>query len=126
MAVTVTRAPKRRATPPRQPRVRKSGFKPILRMAALRVRLIRGETFLGQVLAASAFIVVMCACTYAGVWMAREAEHRGAVALAAYEWCDQPNPLDASKNCKQFGCLSRIIERNEQFVRICHPEALRG
>lgn len=126
MAVTVTRAPKRRASPPREPRVRKSGFKPILRMAALRTRSIKDETLFGQTCALSALAVIMCAFTYVGVWMAREAEHKGAVALAAWTECDNPRPLSHVSACKDFACLAKINDENARYVRICHPEALRG
>ena len=126
MAVTVTRAPKRRASPPREPRVRKSGFKPILRMAALRVRLIRGETFLGQFYRVTALLFVIGMLSIGGIWLALEAEHRGAVALAAYDWCAEPKPLSHVSACTSFACLAKINDENARYVRICHPEALRS
>lgn len=126
MAVTVTRPVKRRATPPREPRVRKSGFKPILRMASLRVRMIRGETFLGQFYRITAFVFIIGMLSICGIWMAREAEHKGAVALAAYDWCSNPRPLSHVSACKDFACLAKINDENARYVRICHPEALRS
>ena len=133
--VTVTRPPpkrpapapvKRRSPPPREPRARKAGFRPFLVASSARVRLLKAETPLGQFYALSAFVIVMSLCTMAGVWLAREANHRGSVALAAYDWCAEPKPLSHVSACKDFACLAKINEDNARYVRICHPEALRG
>ena len=135
MAVTVTRPPKKRPEPkpvkrrapsPREPRVRKSGFRPILRMASLRVRLLRGETLLGQFYRVTSLMFVIGMLSIGGIWIAQEAEHRGAVALAAYDWCAQPRPISHVMACQDFACLASVNEDNARYVRICHPEALRG
>jgi hypothetical protein len=115
---------KRRAAPPGKPRVRKQGFKPFLIQAAARVRLLKGETFLGQFYRVTALLFVIGMLSIAGVWMANEAEHKGAVALAAYDWCSQPRPLSHVSACEDFKCLASINEDNARYVRICHPEAL--
>jgi len=131
MAVHVTRpAPKRRASPPREPRVRKLGFKPFRDKAFARIRILKGETFLSQFYRCLILVVFLGFSGIGGVWLAREAEHRGEVALAAYDFCSDPRPVSHASACSGerdgFGCLAKINDRNRTFVRICHPEALRS
>jgi len=131
MSVTVTRpAPKRRASPPREPRVRKQGLKPFRDKAFARIRILRGETFLSQFYRCLILVVFIGFSGIGGVWLAREAEHRGEVALAAYDFCSDPRPVSHISACSGerdgFGCLAKINDRNRTFVRICHPEALRS
>ena len=133
--VTVTRPPpkrpepkpvKRRAAPPGKPRVKKQGFKPFLKEAAARVRTLRGETFAGQFYRVLAFLFIVGLLGIAAVEAERRATKFGVVALAANEWCAQPRPLSHVSACQDFACLAGINEDNARYVRICHPEALRG
>lgn len=117
---------KRRTDPPREPRIRKSGFRPFLKAASGKVGALRAETFAGQYYSILAFVVIMGLLSAAGVWLAREAEYRGQVALAAYQWCAEPRPLSHMMACDDFNCLAKVNEDNARFVRICHPEALRS
>jgi len=88
--------------------------------------MIRGETFLGQFYRVTAFLFVMGMMTIGGVWMAREAEHKGAVALAAWDQCSNPRPLSHVSACEDFACLAKINDTNRMYVELCHPEALRS
>jgi hypothetical protein len=120
------RPAKRRAAPPGQPRVKKQGFRPFLKDAAARVRLLKGETFLGQFYRVTALLFVLGMLSIGGIWMAGEAEHKGAVALAAFEWCADPRPVSHARSCKDFACLAKINASNRMYVELCHPEALRS
>jgi hypothetical protein len=117
---------KRRAAPPGKPRVKKQGLRPFLKAAGKRVRLLRGETFLGQVCAVSAFIIVMCGMTYAGIQMANETRHQAGLLLAVNRECAEPRPLSHVMACEDFACLASVNKDNGRFVRLCHPEALRS
>lgn len=133
MVVQVTRPPpkrpepkpvRRRSPPPRQKR--KSGFRPFLKAAVGRARILRGETFAGQFYRVLAFLFIVGLLGIAAVEAERRATKFGAVALAANEWCAKPRPLSHVSACKDFACLASINEDNARYVRICHPEALRS
>ena len=111
---------------PRPPRIRKAGFQPILKRAAAQASGFRLKTAMGQYYACVAFVVVMAVLGAGGVWLAREVSHKGAVALAAYDYCANPPPISHPAACKTFSCLASVNDENGRYVRICHPEALRS
>jgi hypothetical protein len=134
MAVQITRSkpvrpPRRRTTPPREPRVRKEGFKTFRDKAFARILAIKGHTVLGQYYAMLALLVFIGLSAIGAIWLVREIDHRGAVALAAYDWCSDPETLKDISHpsaCASFSCLAELNEKNGKWVRICRPEALRS
>ena len=117
---------KRRAAPPGKPRVRKEGFRPFLKRASARVRLLKGETFAGQFYRCLALVFIIGLLAIGAVHAERKAQKFGVVALAANEWCAEPRPLSHVMACEDFKCLASINKDNARYVRICHPEALRS
>tara|TARA_R110002111_G_scaffold170741_4_gene236445 strand:- start:2571 stop:2864 length:294 start_codon:yes stop_codon:yes gene_type:complete len=94
--------------------------------AASRVRAINTGSPLQQYYAMLALLMFIGLSSILAVWMVREAEHKGMIALAAYDWCAEPRPLSHVSACTSFACLAKINDDNARYVRICHPEALRS